>query len=337
MLALILAISVGFVMMVRSFLMALALAFIFSALLDPIYQRVLSWTRGQKALASILVLVGSLLVIGIPLAGIASLVATEAVQVSETVVPWLKQQVQRDAGENHLSIPDWLPGKERLQPYKATLLQKVSEWAGDLFSFFLRQIKHATQGAASFVINLLVMIYAMFFFLMHGTALMKVIVEYLPLNRADSEAILRKGLVVTAATLKSILVIGVIQGTLLGAAFWLADIQGAVFWGSVVLVAAAIPGLGSPMVWIPAVIYLFINNRFTTGIILAFWCAVIVGSIDNILRPRLVGQETKLPDLLILVSTLGGITAFGPVGIILGPVIAGMFVTALGIYREVFL
>jgi len=336
-LALIIAIAVGFVALVRHFILAVVMAFIFSSLLWPVYLRVRSWLGGRRALASATVLVAAILVVGLPVLGILALVATEAIEISNAMMPWFKEQMQSIDQKPILVLPDWLPWAEEFQPFQATVVQTLGEHAGNAANYLVRWITRATQGVATLLINLFVMIYAMFFFLMHGQTLLEGIVENLPLGHADSRRLLNRGLEVTKATLKSTLVIGFIQGALVGLAFWIAGLKGAAFWGALVLVLSAIPGLGAPVVWVPAAIYLFVDGRVVTAVLLAIWGAAVVGLVDNILRPRLVGQETKLPDLLILVSTFGGIAAFGPLGIVLGPVIASIFVTALGIYREAFL
>jgi predicted PurR-regulated permease PerM len=145
-----------------------------------------------------------------------------------------------------------------------------------------------------------------------------------------------KFLSVTRATLKGSLVIGLVQGLLAGAAFAVAGIQGAAFWGTVMAVMSIIPAVGTGLVWVPAVIYLFVISRTAAAIALGLWCLVVVGTVDNFLRPALVGRDTKMPDLLVLVSTLGGLFYFGAVGFIIGPVVAALFLTVWEIYGRAF-
>jgi len=109
-----------------------------------------------------------------------------------------------------------------------------------------------------------------------------------------------------------------------------------VFWGTVMVVLSIIPGIGTALVWVPAAIILFASGHHMAAILLAVWCGAIVGSVDNILRPRLVGRDTKMHDLFIFLGTLGGISMFGLVGFLIGPVIAALFVTLWDIYGEVF-
>jgi predicted PurR-regulated permease PerM len=224
-----------------------------------------------------------------------------------------------------------------VEPFQQEIGTKLAEWAGEAASFLVSSISTATQGAATFVLKLFVMLYAMFFFLRSNRKMARRLVGYLPLDAKDSEQILARGLAATRATLKSVIVIGAVQGFLLGIALWMAGIKGAAFWGSVVVVLSAIPAIGTPVIWIPASIYLILEERILAGVLLAVWGTFVVSTVDNILRPRLVGREVKLPDLLILISTFGGIAAFGPIGIILGPVIAAVAVITMDIYRRAFL
>lgn len=141
---------------------------------------------------------------------------------------------------------------------------------------------------------------------------------------------------ITKATVKGTLLIGLIQGTLGGIAFYFAGINGAAFWGAVMVVMSVIPGIGPALVWIPVVVSLYFAGDSLTATLLLVWCAGVVGTIDNVLRPRLVGQGARMPDLLILIGTIGGLYLFGPIGLALGPIICGLFLTALDFYAAAY-
>jgi predicted PurR-regulated permease PerM len=132
------------------------------------------------------------------------------------------------------------------------------------------------------------------------------------------------------------LVIGAVQGGLAGLAFAVIGIQGSAFWGTVMAVLSIIPGVGTALVWVPAAIWLFANGSEGAAIGLTLWCVAVVGTVDNVLRPYLVGRDTQMSDLLIMLATLGGLFLFGAVGIIVGPLIAALFVTVWEIYGESF-
>jgi predicted PurR-regulated permease PerM len=193
-----------------------------------------------------------------------------------------------------------------------------------------------TASTAVFLLNLFVMVYAMFFFLKDGERTLEKIFYYLPLSDEDEELMLQRFISITRATVKGTLLIGIIQGALAGFAFWLASIDGAAFWGTIMAILSIVPGIGAALIWVPAVIYLIVTGQLLAGVLLFAWCAAVVGTIDNILRPILVGKDAKMPDLLILVGTLGGLFLFGPIGFIVGPIVCGLFLTVWEIYGATF-
>jgi len=192
------------------------------------------------------------------------------------------------------------------------------------------------MGTFNTIIDVFIMLYCMFFFLLDGDGILKKALYYLPLEDHDECRILDKFTSITRATIKGTLVIGVLQGSLAGLAFAVVGIPSAVFWGTVMAVLSVIPSVGSALVWFPAVVYLVATGHISKGIGLFVFCAFVVGSLDNLLRPKLVGKDTQMHELMILFGTLGGIFMFGMVGIIIGPVIAGLFVTVWEIYGMAF-
>jgi predicted PurR-regulated permease PerM len=180
------------------------------------------------------------------------------------------------------------------------------------------------------------MLYAMFFFLRDGESILQRVFYYIPLSHDDEERMLERFTSVTRATIKGTLIIGVVQGTLAGLALWAGGIAGAAFWGTIMVILSVIPGIGSALVWVPAVIYLYATGSTLAATLVAVWCAAVVGTIDNVLRPMLVGKDAKMPDLLILIGTLGGLFLFGPIGFIAGPIVFGLFITIWHIYGEAF-
>src|SRR5690606_37497747 len=142
-----------------------------------------------------------------------------------------------------------------------------------------------------------------FFFFLAGPRWLEFF-DYTPLTQQDRRLIVEKGVSITRATLKGTVVIGVVQGLLAGLAFAVLGVPGPLFWGVVMAFASLIPGIGAAIVWIPAVVFLFATGEVGRGLGLLAWCALVVSSVDNILRPRLVGTDTKMPDVLILLSTL---------------------------------
>jgi predicted PurR-regulated permease PerM len=176
----------------------------------------------------------------------------------------------------------------------------------------------------------------MFFFFRDGDKILERIFYYTPLSDEDETRMLTQFASITRATVKGTLVIGIIQGALAGIAFWVAGIEGAALWGTIMTILSIIPGIGAALVWVPAVIILFVTGQYLTATLLAAWCAAVVGTVDNFLRPMLVGRDAKMPDLLILIGTLGGLFLFGLIGFIVGPIVCGLFLTVWDIYGATF-
>jgi predicted PurR-regulated permease PerM len=223
-----------------------------------------------------------------------------------------------------------------LLPYQGFIMDKAGELASTTGTFLFNSLAAATRGTVSFLFSLFVMLYSMFFFLRDGPQLLDRILYLMPLSAASEERMVDRFVSVTRATLKGTLIIGVVQGGLAGSAMALAGIHGAAFWGTVMVVLSIIPGIGTALVWFPGVVYLLVTGEVAAGIALFAWCAVVVGSADNFLRPMLVGRDTEMSDLLILLSTLGGLLMFGAAGIVIGPIVAALFVTVWDIYAREF-
>jgi predicted PurR-regulated permease PerM len=331
---LVLAISAAFVAMIRQFLLTILLAAIFSALVHPVYRRFCRLFRGRRVWASSATLVVLFFVVVVPLLTFLGVLAAQAIKVSETAGPWIQRQLSEP--DRMADLFARIPGVERLTPYREEILTRAGQLVGLVGNFVVSSLSAATRGTVHFLFQFFLLVYTMFFFLMDGGRLLSRILYYLPLPHEDEERMVERFVSVSRATLKGTVIIGVVQGTLAGVALAVAGIQGAAFWGTLMTVLSIIPGLGTALVWLPAAIYLVATGQTAAGIVLAVFCGAIVGSVDNFLRPRLVGKDTQMHDLLILFSTLGGLLMFGVVGFILGPILAALFVTIWDIYAVAF-
>lgn len=333
-LILVLFISSIFLFMVRPFLMALLLAGIFSALAHPMYLRIARWLGGRHQTASAITLLLIVMVILLPLVGLLGVVTAQALKVGQSVTPWVQEQLASPD-----AVTQWLadlPFYDKIVPYRDTIIQKAGQFVGTLSRFLINGVQAATMGTVHFLFMLFVLLYSMFFFLVDGHKLLEKILYYLPLEDEDERRMLNRFTSVSRATLKGTAVIGILQGGLAGIAFAVVGIPSAVFWGTVMTVLSIIPGIGTALIWGPAAIVLAAQGHWGLAIGLAIFCGVVVGSIDNFLRPRLVGKDTEMHDLLILFSTLGGIALFGFIGFVIGPIVAALFVTVWEIYGVVF-
>jgi predicted PurR-regulated permease PerM len=256
------------------------------------------------------------------------------VQVSQGAGEWFQEQSGRLDDLRHLVVR--IPFVGRLVPESGSLVEQFREVAARTGGALMGRVAAATRGTLSFFLQLFILLYAMFFFLLDGPDILRTILYYIPLEPEEEEALLERFVSVTRATLKGSLLIGAIQGGAAGLAFWAAGVPGPAFWGTVMVVLSVIPAIGAAIVWVPAVVYLFLVGKVAAGIGLLVWCTLVVSTIDNFLRPRLVGRDARMSDLLILLSTLGGIFVFGAVGFIVGPIVAALFVSIWHIYGETF-
>lgn len=327
-LALTTAITIAFVATIRDFLMALLLAAVLAGICRPLHRRLTRLLRGRTgAAAALAILLVVLLVVG-PLSTFAGIVGNQAFEVGHSLGPWVKERVAAErAGTGLLSQ---LP--EALRPYQAEILERIGGVAAQLGQRVVDLLAAATRGTLRFLLLLVVALYASFFFLRDGRQIIDRILSFAPLSADEKDRVVERFVSVSRATLKGILLIGALQGTLGGVAFAAAGITGAAFWGTVMMLLSMIPGVGTALVWIPTAITLAAQGRGGAAIGLAIWFVVVVGTVDNFLRPRLVGKDTRLPDLLILISTLGGLFLFGAPGIVVGPLVAALFTTIWDIY-----
>lgn len=324
--------SILFLWMVKGFIIPLLLAAITAGLTYTVYQYFYSKFKKQS-IASALVVVLVVLLFIIPLALFTGLVIDQASQVSKEIVPFVKKEIAEGRTQG-FTLPDWLPFKDQLNITQETIVQKISEFSGKIGNVVVKGLTKLTQGTFVFFIQLFIFLYGLFYFLIDGNKYIHNTKKFLPIATEDYNSMLDQGLSVTRATLKGAILIGILQGSLIGLAFWVLGIQGAAFWGAVATVLSIIPSIGSGFVFAPFAIWLFTQGRTWEAVALLAWGGVIVGSIDNILRPKLIGDDTKMSDILILISTLGGLTLFGVVGFILGPVLAGLVVTVWKIYAK---
>lgn len=182
------------------------------------------------------------------------------------------------------------------------------------------------QNTMQFFISLGIMLYLAFFLLRDGSSLVALLIRALPLGDAREKTLFTKFAEVTRATIKGNLVVAIVQGSLGGLIFWFLDIQAPLLWGVVMTVLSLIPVVGAGLIWVPVAVYLFAIGSWGQGLVLVIFGVAVIGLVDNVLRPVLVGRDTKLPDYVVLLSTLGGFALFGLNGFVLGPLIAVLFV-----------
>jgi predicted PurR-regulated permease PerM len=329
-----LGISALFFTMIQQFLMALFLAGLFSALARPLFLRFQRLLKGRRRLASLLTMLFIAVVILIPLTLLIGVLIGQALDVSQMITLRFREIVSNP--EVLDTYMQQIPFYEQLQINQVQIAQQAGALATFLSRLLVEWVSSVTLGTANFIFMAFIFLYSMYFLQIDGIRLVEKFLYYLPLKTAEERVMLDKFTSVTRATLKGSLLIGLLQGALAGIAFAVASIPNAVFWGSLMAILAAIPNIGAALVWIPAVIILLMQGKIAIGIGLALFCGLIVGSLDTVLRPILVGKDTRMHELLIFLSSLGGIVMFGLPGIFIGPVIASLFISIWELYSIEF-
>ena len=213
--------------------------------------------------------------------------------------------------------------EERLSSIITSALRVAAEKAVDI-----------TQSAFAFVIGLGIMLYLTYFLLRDGGEIADKISTRLPLQAGKRTALFEKFTTVIRATVKGSIVVAIVQGILGGLVFYMLDIRAALLWGVVMGMLSLVPAIGTGLIWAPVGIFLLVTGEMARGITLLLFGFFVISMVDNILRPILVGKDTRMPDYVVLIATLGGISVMGINGFIIGPVIAAMFIAAWDIYAD---
>ncbi len=319
------AVSALFLFMISGFLVTLLLAAIFAGLTRPVYLDLSRALGGRQRPAAVLTLLLLVVCAFGPLAAVLGVVAQQAVEVARQAGPTIR---------GVLANPQWLtdqlraiPGAERLEPLMPQVAVRSEEIVSAVAGFLVARATAATSSTVVLILDFAILIYAMFFFYTEGPGYLRTLLAYLPFNDADNERLIHRFVSVTRATVKGTLLIGVIQGTINGIGFAIVGLPAPVFWGAVMIVLSLIPVIGGALVWVPAAVVLVLTGHSLRALVLVLICGGVSGTIDNVLRPRFVGRDTRMPDLLVFVSTLGGLGLFGAVGFIVGPLVAALFLT----------
>jgi predicted PurR-regulated permease PerM len=333
-LALVLLISALFLDMIRQFLMPMFMAGIFSAILSPVHRWLTAKIGGREDLASILVIIGIVVLVLAPFSILIGVVVAQAIGVSQSVTPWVQAFINEPSAIT--AYMEKIPFYNEILPYRAVIIEKAGMVVGNISTFLIDSLSSVTMLTVNAVFSSVIMLYVMFYFLTMGEVLLLKMLYFLPLHDRDERRLLGRFTSVTKATLKGTLIIGALQGLICGFAFAFAGIHGAVFWGTIMAVMSIVPVFGTAIIWAPALIILALKGELLGVGILTVLCGAVAGNLDNLLRPRLVGKDTEMHALFVLFGTLGGISMFGILGLIIGPIVAALFITIWEIYGKAF-
>lgn len=330
---LLVAVTAAFIWLVRGFVQPIFWAVALCIVFFPLHQRIVALLRGRSSLAAAASVVLILLIVVLPLAALGAAVAQEAAGLYDRIrtgdidvsaaIGWVEQRLPL-AVETAESIGIDI---ERLQSQLSSSAITVSQ-------FVATRALAIGQDTIRIAVYFFLMLYLLYFFMRDGERILDGMVRTLPFGDERERHLLERFAQVSRATIKGTLVVGIVQGSIGGITFAVLGIGAPVLWGVIMAIFSIIPAIGPAIIWLPAAIMLIANGSIVSGIILILVGSVVIGLADNLLRPLLVGRDTRMPDYLILLTTLGGLTAFGISGFVIGPIIAAFFLSVWEMAKE---
>lgn len=328
---LIIATSALFIWLLRDLVLPLFWAVVFAILLYPLFTRITHWLGGYSAIAALLTIALLLIVLFVPLYFLGIAISNQAIDFYLSLAEhnFSPQQMLADVPYLSETLTGFLGDSQSLAGHARELVQSTSAWvATQAFSI--------GSTTLSFVLKLALALYVLFFLLKDGKRLGTYLLRIIPLGDDKERMLYERFASTTRAIIKGTVIVAIVQGAVGGALFAIAGIPSPMLWGVAMALAALIPALGAGIIWAPAGIILLLLGNLPGALIVLGGGALIVGLIDNILRPVLVGRDTEMPDALILLAILGGIASFGLAGIIIGPVIAALFLSVWDLFTREF-
>ncbi|MDP2409344.1 MAG: AI-2E family transporter [Pseudolabrys sp.] len=329
------AISVAFGWIMWPFAGAILWGVLLSIIFAPLYRLLLTWMpRWPNAASAATVLLIALLVV-LPM----TLVAAVLVQEVSGLVGRLQSgelDVRQPLADVRTSLPEW--AANLLTQFETTGIAALRDKFSTAFmeggKLVARQILSFGQVTVEFLLGVFVMLYLLFYLLRDGNALLTYSQRAIPLPPEQRQVLASSFTDTVRGVLKGDLVVGLVQGSLGGLIFWVLGLGTPVLWGAVMAVLSLLPAFGTGLVWAPAGIYLLLTGSVWKGLILLAFGTLVISTIDNVLRPALVGKDVKMPSYVVLVSTLGGLAVFGVNGFVIGPLLAALFLTAWEMYLQ---
>ena len=330
---LLVAVTAAFALIVWPLFGAVLWATVFAILCAPLFRYLKRAFAGRGSLAAAATLILIIVVVIVPMTLIGASIVREASALYDRM-RGNELSVGDYLHRGFAALPSWLTSVlERFDLADLGAVQeRLTASLGQASEFIAKQAINIGQNTFEFLVSLGVMLYLLFFLLRDGDAILRQLQAAVPLRPDRRRALFDKFAVVVRATVKGNLVIAIIQGALGGLIFWLLGIPGALMWAVVMALLSLLPAVGAAMVWLPVAIYFLATGSLWSGAILILFGIFVIGLVDNVLRPVLVGKDTRMPDYIVLISTLGGIAVFGPNGFVVGPVIAALFMAAWDLF-----
>jgi predicted PurR-regulated permease PerM len=320
------AVSLAFLWILWPFFGAVLWGTVMAIVFAPLYRRLLASMRHKRTLAALVTVLIVLMIVILPLILVAALLLQEGFNVYQRV-----QSGELNFGQYFRQVFEALPSwvTELLDRFGLTNLGAVQERLSSGLmkgtQFLAAQALNVGQHTFDFIVNLAIVLYLLFFLLRDGDVLSRRIKSAIPLRPEQQRGLFERFTTVIRATVKGNIVVALAQGALGGLIFWFLGVRAPVLWAVVMAFVSLLPAVGAGLVWLPVAVYFLVTGAVWQGVLLIAYGILVIGLVDNVLRPVLVGKDTKMPDYVVLVATLGGMAIFGINGFVIGPVIAAMF------------
>lgn len=332
---LIFAVTIAFIWLIRGLLQPIFWAVALGIIVHPLHARLVPRLRNSDTAAAGVSVLAVILVVVLPLIGVATAVTREGAALYSRLEAG-EFGVHRLYALARQRVPPVIRMLERLGLDPSRLDGQLSTAAVDASRYVASRAFAIGQDTLRVAMFFFLMLYLLFFFLRDGPRLLEGAIRALPIGEHRERHLLERFAAVSRATIKGSLVVGIVQGAVGGAAFALLGIGTPVLWGVVMALFSILPAVGSALVWLPAALVLIASGHWISGIVLIAIGVLVIGLVDNVLRPILVGRDTRMPDYLVMLSTIGGLTGFGLAGIIIGPIIAAFFLSVWHMAQQEF-
>lgn len=330
---LLVAVSIALAWILQPFFGTLLWSAIIALLFVPVYRWLLPRMRRRRTLAAVLTLLLVLVIAIVPFALVTASLAAEAATVYGHIQSgeWNIAQYFHRVFD---ALPNWvisLLNRFGLDDF-ATLQRRLVAALAQGSQFIATNALSIGQSSFDFLASLCITLYLAFFLIRDGEGLARGVHRAIPLAPAHKLELVEKFATVIRATVKGNLLVAAIQGALGGIAFWFLGVSAALLWAVLMAFLSLVPAVGAGLVWVPVAIYLFVTGAVWQSLALVAWGVLVIGLVDNLLRPLLVGKDTGMPDYVVMITTLGGMAVFGINGFVVGPAIAAMFMAVWHIY-----
>ena len=326
-------VTILFLYLLKPFFFPIFWAAVIAGVFRPLYFRINGKLNRPNLSTAILFLLIALIIL-LPAGIVGTLVFNESVRTYATLSPDAKHM---DRNLQHLiNAISGNPIAELFDINEEMLVAKTTEVVQGITKYIFVHLTDLTQNTLGLLIKFAIMLYTLFFFIRDGDRFLRMAMKILPLGMGREKLLYERFIVTARSTLKVTLIIGGIQGVLGGIVFLVTDVEGALIWGLLMILMAIVPLVGCSIIWAPAGILMLLTGHIWEGILILAVGVLVISTVDNLLRPILIGQDVEMHPLLIFLSTLGGIILFGFSGFVIGPVITSLLIAIWEMYEEFY-